>query len=189
MITRWRHLCISLNFATKNLLAVDSNQIVINRTMDFELNNMTRGFNESVTRICIMKNTRQGKNSLNSKGSLVGKLTDMNIYREAMTVKEMLAWTQCGGQPSSGDLLAWDQAEWYEENLNATEENLEEICLLKSELVVVPPARQTDAVDICVAIGGSVTGVDELRSGPFWQRLESEQCKGPHPKPKRLFYL
>ena len=107
----WRHICLSFNSTTYMFLAVNNEQVVVNRTLDFSLSKPSKEFNRSATRICIMKNTGE-------KASLVGKLTDMNIFSYALDTDNMFAWTQCRERPS-GDVVAWETAEWDEEGLFA----------------------------------------------------------------------
>ena len=173
----WRHMCLSVDNVNKRILAVNNEKVVINRTMDFNLSNLTKEFNQSATRICIMKNTRQEVNI--PKRSLIGKMTDVNIYSNALSEDEMLAWTQCR-QRTTGDVLAWETAEWDKEGLFAEEEQVEEICFPKPKFVVLPPTKQHDAVDMCISIGGSMIEIEkeeeELRMLAMRKSLDTKEC-------------
>ena len=124
----WRHLCISVNSKTQRLIGVNQFGVVVNKTNTF-LKDMISNYNETASStICVMALTKPGQGENVLWRSFFGKLTDMNIYGQAMSSEQMLAWTQCRKRPQ-GDILSWEQAIWEEKDLIAKEEPLEAVRL------------------------------------------------------------
>ena len=101
----------------------------------------------------------------------------MNIYGQAMSSEQILAWTQCRKR-TQGDILSWEQAIWEEKDLIAKEEPLEAVCSPKSQIVIPPEVAQEEALTLCKALGGTMRGIEEKHeegTPVLWEHIDS-QC-------------
>ena len=146
----WHHFCISFNFLTGGVLAMETGNMIVNQTISTPLVNISESFNPNSSSICVMSNHRY-------EMRMMGMLTDFNMFGKALNEQEMVNFTSCKNY-TPGDTVSWESAIWKTKGVTTTNESLENICKPPEQYLVLPRSNHPAARKHCGAIGGKMIG-------------------------------
>ena len=109
---------MSYDNTSSNVLLISNNQVVVD-----EVNENLRErqiLEKFLKNLTIMGGTGAWTNHI-----MIGKMTDLNIWNNALTVEELKAWRNCS-KNLNGNVIDWETAEWqtkgiYEEEIDKYE--------------------------------------------------------------------
>ena len=161
----WHHFCMSINTMTGRVVILEKGQVGVDKISEVFHGNSSVAFNQNSSNICVLSNRKY-------KGSMLGKVSDLQVSSPELTSHQMVAFTQCQNS-TPGNIVSWQTAEWQSKGLVTTEEQLEEMCNPPVEQVVIPRASQTTAVRTCAAMGGRVSPNVSTDNGDIEDLLKS----------------
>ena len=140
----WHHICIVYNNTKGNITVTNKEGSSLEYPMDIK--NSTMG----IKTVSIMKRgwTDQELKDLKDKeadgdehygkvGSMVGRMTDFNLWNFAFSFDLMENWLACRNS-SQGNLIAWNKSSWTMNNITAS--NISQTEIQNSvKLLMFPP--------------------------------------------------
>lgn len=168
-MTRWHNLCFSFASISKHTT------LVLNGIIMFE-NEIIKGRgipDEFLEHFTIM---RRSLEEYGEHNSMVGKMTDVNIWKTAMTMDKMKMWTRCKNW-EKGDVIDWESAEWNTKGLETEEINQKGLCQEeKFENIIFPVANKFAlSTRLCKLFGGSMMVAEDAEMTRNIIRLTDER--------------
>ena len=169
----WHHICLTFNHTTGIV------QIVNQEGLSWEL---VRERDDSTIRMKSVTIMKQDDNEQREEGgldsfSMVGRLTDLNVWNTTFSEENMIEWLGCKNS-SQGNILAWETSLWILENLTESQVSMYEIC--KPEIFLIF-AKETALTSnkVCEHLGGHLfyaTTNDSINKALAYKSENSEIC-------------
>ena len=100
-------------------------------------------------------------------GSMIGRITDLNVWNSSFSEEDMAEWLQCKNV-SHGNVVAWETSQWTLENVTESEMAITDICQ-NERLFMFPPETALDSGEICKQLGGHLFSSSSNES--VWEAL------------------
>jgi hypothetical protein len=165
---RWQHICIT--YDNKTGIIKISNQEKLTSTYSPKKANSTINI-KAITlmkTIIIEANKTEDRDENDKSGSMVGRITDLNIWNISFSENEMTKWLNCK-DTQKGNILAWESSSWILENVTESDLVMSEICK-NDRLLIFPPAGARDSDQICKELGGDL--FSSLSNDSVWEALK-----------------
>ena len=109
--------------------------------------------------------------------SLNGKITNFNIWNEALTIKEMVDLTSCKNQ-SYGTVVSWSNAEWIYKHMKQLKVEENRICI-RSNYTLFKQAKELIEIHrLCNKIGGNMNVIsNDEENTEAAMMLTNENCE------------
>ena len=158
---RWQHICITYDNRTSNIKIMNQDKL----TLEFshQMSNSTNRL-KAITimkRLYTEKERNEDKQEDDEKseddekcGSMIGRMTDFNIWNKSFTEEDMRQWLNCKTS-MQGNIVNWGSSEWSLENVTESEVAMADICQ-KTELFVFPAVKALESDKVCEQLGGQL---------------------------------
>ena len=151
---QWNHFCLSFHNDTSKTMIVGNGKVLLE---DEDQRSRRRPLSKDFLRNLLLMT--KSKDCENVKNAMFGKITDVNIWNRALSLKSLKSWTNCEIE-EKGNIVNWNEDAWVTwGGLKATETDMSEICQ-ESEaigLTLFPLLRNAqDSLDLCEVLGGEM---------------------------------
>ena len=118
---RWHHLCVAVNKRRGIVKLVNELEITTEFSMeDSKLTNSTNLIDAvSIMKRALTVQTKASEEEMGVEkilGSMVGSISDMNLWNRSLGVEDMMSWVNCTSL-LKGNIINWDTSEWILENI------------------------------------------------------------------------
>ena len=179
---RWHHLCVAVNKRRGIVKLVNELEITTEFSMeDSKLTNSTNLIDAvSIMKRALTVQTKASEEEMGVEkilGSMVGSISDMNLWNRSLGVEDMMSWVNCTSL-LKGNIINWDTSEWILENITITDIPLHYLCKKeKNQIFPAMKALRLTSNIFCDKIGGNI--FSSLISSKIKEILEykSENCE------------
>ena len=109
--------------------------------------------------------------------SLNGKITNINIWNEALTVKELVDLTSCK-KKANGTVVSWNKAEWIPEYMKKLEVEDSRICIRSNYTLFKQAKSPMEMHRLCNKIKGKMNVISNFEGNTeATMMLTNENCE------------
>ena len=150
----WNHMCLSFHNDTSLTLIVGNGKILLE-----DKDQRSRRRPLSTNFLSNLRLMAKSEDCKNVKNSFLGQITDVNIWKKALSLETLISWTNCENH-EKGDVVNWNDDSWVTWGGVAEKEmKMSEICQTpgKVGLTLFPLLRTAEqSLDLCEALGGKI---------------------------------